>query len=151
MKIQPSFQKSISMNVTNWKIHRAGVHWLRIFSTTEDFDAWRKGGVVIPEVRSDNAQLDEAIVDDMVTVHMAMDQLNPFGSPTVLVGYYSPAVDELVRGIFIGGTRPLFGTPGHRVSTRTALVLATVPPTTDTVVHTLGGATIRGGAQAAGS
>ncbi len=90
---------------------------MRIFSTTEDFEAWRKGGMVtVPEVRSDNARLDEAIVDDMVTVHMAMDQLNPFGSQTVLVGYYSPSVDELVRCLFVGGTRPLFGAPGHRVS-----------------------------------
>ncbi len=43
MQIKPSFQRNISMNVTRWEIHRAGVHWLRIFSTTDDFDTWRKG------------------------------------------------------------------------------------------------------------
>ena len=98
MQIKPSFQSSISMNMTRWKIHRAGVHWLKIFSTTEEFDAWRTASttvpeVSLPEVTSDNARLDEALVDDMITAHMAMDQLNPFGEPTVLVGYYSPAID----------------------------------------------------------
>ena len=93
----------------------------------------------VPEVSSqDNTRL-EAIVDDMVTVHMTMDQLNPFGAPTVLVGYYSPAVNELVRCLFVGGTRPLFGAPGHNSPTRTALALATELPTTDAVVRTLGG------------
>ena len=54
MKIEPSFQKSISMNVTNWKIRRHGVHWLKTFKTVEDFLAqtplgydrpglWKKG------------------------------------------------------------------------------------------------------------
>ena len=55
------------------------------------------------------------------------------------VGYYSPAVDELVRRLSVGGTRPLFGAPGHNPSTRTALALATELPTTDAVVLTLGG------------
>ena len=95
MQIKPSFQKSISMNVARWKIHRAGVHWLKIFSTTEEFDAWRTASAnapeaSLPEVTSDNALLDEALVDDMITVHMSSHQLNPFGEPTVLVGYYSP-------------------------------------------------------------
>ncbi len=57
MKIEPSFQtfqKSISMNVTDWKIRRQGVHWLKRFKTVEDFLAqmplgydrpavWKKG------------------------------------------------------------------------------------------------------------
>ena len=106
---------------------------MRIFSTTEEFDAWRTASTTVPEVAPDNARLDEAIVDDMITVHTVMDQLNPFGEPTVLVGYYSPAVDELVKCLYLGGARPLFGT----------LVETTEPTkeprTTDTFIQTLGG------------
>ena len=79
----------------------------------------------------------------MITALMAMDQLNPFGEPTVLVGYYSPAVDYLIKDLHTGGTKALFGTPNHVVPTRTALVRTTKqtkePQTTDTFVHTLGG------------
>ena len=147
MQIKPSFQSSISMNVTRWKIHRAEVHWLKIFSTTEEFDAWMTASTTVPEAlpeaTSDNALLDEALVDDMITVHMAMDQLNPFGEPTVLVGYYSPAVDHLIKEFYAGGTRALFGTPSHAVPTRTALVRTTKqmkePQTSDVFVHSLGG------------
>ena len=49
MQIKPSFQNSISTNVIRWEIHRAGVHWLKIFSTTEEFDAWRTAPVTVPE------------------------------------------------------------------------------------------------------
>ncbi len=143
MKTQPSFWKMISQNVINWEIRRVGLRWLRIFNTVEDFlahapiggpGAWRKGVVAtVPEVSSPEE------VDDMVTMHMTMDQLNPFSTPTVLVGYCSPAVDELVRCLFVGRTRPLFGAPGHSASSRTAVVMATGPPKTDAAVRTLGG------------
>ena len=147
MQIKPSFQPSISMNVARWKIHRAGVHWLKIFSTTEEFDAWRTVSATVPEVSlpeaaSDNALLDEALVDDMITVHMSSHQLNPFDS-TALVGYYSPAVEELVKCLHLGGVMALFGTPSHAVPTRTALVRTTKqtkePRKGNTFVHTLGG------------
>jgi hypothetical protein len=147
MQIKPSFQKSISMNVARWKIHRAEVHWLKIFKTTEEFDAWRTAPATVPEASlpeatSDNALLEEAIVDDMSTVLMASLQLNPFDS-TALVGYYSPAVEELVKCLHLGGVMALFGTPSHAVPTRTALVRTTKqmkePQTSDVFVQTLGG------------
>ena len=146
MQIKPSFQKIISTNVIRWKIHRAGVHWLKIFKTTEEFDAWRTAPATVPEAlpeaMSDNTLLEEAIVDDMSTVLMASLQLNPFDS-TALVGYYSPAVEELVKCLHLGGVMALFGTPSHAVPTRTALVRTTKqmkePQTSDVFVHTLGG------------
>ena len=147
VQIKPSFQKIISTNVIRWKIHRAGVHWLKIFKTTEEFDAWRTAPATVPEASlpeatSDNALLEEAIVDDMSTVLMASLQLNPFDS-TALVGYYSPAVEELVKCLHLGGVMALFGTPSHAVPTRTALVRTTKqtkePRKGNTFVHTLGG------------
>ena len=147
VQIKPSFQKILSTNVIRWKIHRAGVHWLKIFKTTEEFDAWRTAPATVPEASlpeatSDNALLEEAIVDDMSTVLMASLQLNPFDS-TALVGYYSPAVEELVKCLHLGGVMALFGTPSHAVPTRTALVRTTKqtkePRKGNTFVHTLGG------------
>jgi hypothetical protein len=41
------------------------------------------GGEYPPEVTPDNALLGEAIVDDMITAHMAMDQLTSFGKPAM--------------------------------------------------------------------
>ncbi len=89
MQIGISFHKSISVNVTRWKIRRTGTHWLKIFSTTEEFDAWRMASVIvpevsIPEVTSDNALLGKALVDDMITAHVATDQLASFGEPTAI-------------------------------------------------------------------